>query len=139
MSQMNSRILIPAIVALMGVSVGAWAADDDDGEATIRLMGTAEAELPGAVTKTITLPDHLLVKREDQAASVEKAKGHDKANQRLENENRQKGLSQAEAARESGKEMSEKAKEARENRGRAKDRPERPDPPGPPETPPGRT
>ncbi len=135
---MSCKILIPAMIALMGVSSGAWAADDDDGaEATIRLMGTAEAELPGAVTKTITLPEHLLVEGDDQVAAVEKAKkDHDKANQRLEK--REKGLAQAEAAREHGKEMSEKAKEARENRGRSEDRPERPDPPGRPESPPGR-
>ena len=46
MSQMKTKILIPALIALMGVSAGAWADDDDDGaEATIRLMDVAEAEL----------------------------------------------------------------------------------------------
>ena len=134
---MKHRILIPALIALMGTS--AWAADDDDGaEATIRLMDTAEAALPGAVTRTITLPEHLLVEDEDQVAAVERAKsGHDKANQRLENENRAKGLSRAEAARDRGEEMADKAKEARENRGRA-DPPGRPDIPGRPEEPGGR-
>ena len=133
---MKSRILIPALIALMGVSAGAWADDDDDGaEATIRLMDSAESALPGAVTKTITLPDHLLVETADQAATVNEAKhGHDKANERLENENRAKGLSQAEAARQSGKELAEKAKEARENRARSEP-PGRPDNPGPPENP----
>lgn len=134
MSQMRPKILIPALIALMGFSAGAWAADDDDGEATIRLMGTAEAELPGAVTKTISLPKHLQVEGDDQVATVEKAKGHDKANERLENENRNKGLDQAEAARENGRNMAEKAKEARENRSRA-DPPGRPENPGRPDSP----
>jgi hypothetical protein len=136
MSQMKTKILIPALIALMGVSAGAWADDDDDGaEATIRLMDVAEAELPGAVTNTISLPDHLQVEDGDQVAAVEKAKnGHDQANKRLESENRQKGLSQAEAARENGKELTEKATEARENHGRA-DPPGRPESPGRPENP----
>jgi hypothetical protein len=130
---MKTRILIPALITLMGFSAGAWAADDD-GEATIRLMETAEAALPGAVTKTISLPEHLQVDGEDQAATVEQAKGHDKANQRLVNENRNKGLEQAAAARESGNEMAEKAKEARETRVRAEP-PGRPENPGRPDNP----
>jgi hypothetical protein len=131
---MRHKILIPALIAMMGT--GTWAADDDDGaEATIRLMDTAEAALPGAVTRTITLPEHLLVENEDQVAAVDRAKsGHDKANQRLENEGRAKGLSQAEAARERGEQLADKAKEARENRSRA-DPPGRPDVPGRPEDP----
>ena len=132
---MKIKVSIAAMI-LMGVSAGAWA-DGDDAEATIRLMGTAEAELPDAVTKKISLPDHLLVESDDQVAAVENAKkGHDKANERLEK--REKGLSQADAVRERGAEMSEKAKETRENRGRAEDRPEppgRPDEPGRPDTP----
>jgi hypothetical protein len=131
---MRPKILIPALITLMSVSAGAWAADDD-GEATIRLMGTAEAELPGAVTKTISLPDHLTMEGEDQVAAVEKAKkGHDTANEARDNQNRAKGLDQAEAARENGREMAEKAKEARENRGRA-DPPGRPENPGRPDNP----
>ena len=133
---MKIRVSIAAMI-LMAVSTGAWAAGDDDAEATIRLMGTAEAELPDAVTKTITLPDHLLVESDDQVAAVEKAqKGHDKANER--HEKRNDGLSKADAARERGAEMSEKAKEARENRGRAEDRPDppnRPDDRGRPDNP----
>ncbi len=135
---MKSKILIPAAVALMSVSAGAWAADDDGAEATIRLMGTAEAEMPDAVTKQISLPDHLLLDGKDQRAAVDKAKGQDKANERLENEKRNEGLAKAENAREQGAEMSEKAKEARENRGRSEDRPEppgRPDDPGRPDNP----
>jgi len=117
----------------MGVSAGAWADDDDGAEATIRLMGTAEAERPDAVTKTIILPAHLMVEGDDQVATVDKAKGHDKANERLDK--REKGLSQADAAREKGAEMSEKAKENREARGRADERPGRPDNPGQPDGP----
>ena len=131
---MKSRILIPAAVALMGVSAGAWAADDDGAEATIRLMDTAEAELPDAVTKTISLPEHLRLQSTDQAATVDKAKGHDKANERLENEKRNEGLAKAENAREHGAEMSEKAKEVRENQGRS-DPPGRPEDPGRPDNP----
>ena len=127
---MKSRLLIPAAVLLMGVSAGAWADDDDGAEATIRLMGTAEAERPDAVTKTITLPAHLMVEGDDQVATVDKAKGHDKANERLDK--REKGLSKADAARDKGAEMSETAKENREARGRAEDRPGRPDNPGRP-------
>jgi hypothetical protein len=129
---MKSKLFIPAAVALMGVSAGAWAADDDGAEATIRLMGTAEAELPDAVTKQISLPDHLLLEDKDQVAAVDKAKGHDKANERVENEKRNNGLAKANAARENGAEMSEKAKEARENKGRSEDAPGRPDNPGRP-------
>ena len=130
---MNIKVSITAMI-LMGVSTGAWATGDDDAEATIRLMGTAEAELPDAVTKTIELPEHLRVGGDDQVAAVENAKkGLDKANER--HDKREKGLSQADAARDRGAEMSEKAKETRENRGRAKDRPERPDDRGRPDGP----
>ena len=136
---MKSKLLIPAAALLMGVSTGAWAADDDVAEATIRLMGTAEAELPDAVTKKISLPDHLLVEGEDQVAAVEKAKnGHDRVNARRENKTT--GQERAEEVRQQGKEMAENAKEARENRGRSEDRPDRPGRPDDPGRPgdPGR-
>ena len=84
----------------MGFSAGAWAADDDGAEATIRLMGTAEAELPDAVTRQITLPKDLLVESNDQVKAVNKAKGLDKANERVEK--REKGLQKADAVREHG-------------------------------------
>jgi hypothetical protein len=131
---MNNKLLIPAAVALMGVSAGAWAADDDGAEATIRLMDTAEAELPDAVTKTISLPDHLVLQSKEQAATVDKARGHDKANERIER--REQNLLKADKAREHGAEMSENTKDARENQGRAEGRPEppdRPEDPGRPE------
>jgi len=128
---MKTKASIAALVVLMGVSTGAWATGDDGAEATIRLMGTAEAERPEAVTKTISLPPHLTVDGDDQVATVENAKnGHDKANER--HDKRESGLTKADDARERGAEMSEKAKDARENRGRSKDRP---DPPGRPEDP----
>jgi len=126
---MKKVTLIFATTVLLASGSG-WAADD--AEATIRLMGKAEAELPDAVTRQITLPEHLLaVDPADQVAAVEKAeKGLAKANER--NEHRDKGQDQAAAARENAAEMKEKAKEKRENRGRSDDRPT------PPEPPPGR-
>ena len=131
---MKNKVLIPAAIALMVVSADARAADDDGAEATIRLMGTAEAELPDAVTKKIELPDHLRLPEEDQVSAVEKAKkGHDNANERLDR--REKGLSKADLAREHGEEMSEKAKEVRENKGRSEDRPDPPERPNLPDQP----
>ena len=126
---MNRLTLILTTTALLA-GANSWAADD--AEATIRLMGTAEAELPDAVTKEITLPEHFLgVDLEDQVAVVEKAeKGLAKANER--NTHRDKGQDQAAEARDRGTEMKEKADENRESRGRSEDRPT------PPETPPGR-
>jgi hypothetical protein len=119
-----------AIVVLLAASAGSWAADD--AEATIRLMGNAEAELPDAVTREITLPEHLLAADpEDRVATVEKAeKGLEKANER--NAHRQTGQDNAAEARERRSEMKEKAKENQENRGRSEDHPT------PPEAPPGR-
>jgi hypothetical protein len=119
-----------AIVVLLAASAGSWAADD--AEATIRLMGNAEAELPDAVTREITLPEHLLAADpEDRVATVEKAeKGLEKANER--NAHRQTGQDNAAEARERRSEMKETAKENQENRGRSEDHPT------PPEAPPGR-
>ena len=137
MTQMKSRLLIPAAIALMGVSGAAWAAGDDDGEATIRLMGTAETEDSRGVTKTISLPKHLL-ESDDQVAAVERAKkGHDIANANARRDEKLTGQERAEEARQQGKDLAEKAKEARENRGRA-DPPGRPEDPGRPENPGGR-
>jgi hypothetical protein len=125
---MKKMTLILATTALLA-SGGGWAADD--AEATIRLMGKAEAELPDAITREITLPEHLLAADpEDQVAAVEKAeKGHAKADER--NAHRNNGQDQAADARTRGTEMQEKAKENRENKGRSEDHPT------PPETPPG--
>jgi hypothetical protein len=126
---MKKLTLIFATTVLLASGTG-WTADD--AEATIRLMGNAEAELPDAVTKQITLPAHLLaVELEDQVAAVEKAeKGLAQANER--NDHRDMGQDQAAEAREHAAEMKEKAEENRENRGRSDDHPT------PPEPPPGR-
>ena len=103
---------------------------DDEMEATMRLMGEAEAELPDAVTKEIKLPDSLLTKDPESADIENSAKGHETANEnRLR---REEGLSNAEEAREHGAEMSEQAKENRENHGRSEDQPTPPENPGPP-------
>ena len=125
---MKKVTLIFATTVLL-VSGSGWAADD--AEATIRLMGNAEAERPDAVTKQITLPEHLLLETKDQVSAVEKAeKGLAKANER--HARREQGQDRAAEAREHAAEMKEKAKENRENRGRSEDHPT------PPETPPGR-
>ena len=131
---MKTKPLTLIAGALMLFSSAGWTADDD-GEATIRLMGAAEAELPEAVTKQITIPTHLMKAGVDaqQRRAVEKAeKGLDKAEKR--HERREKGLLQADdEARDRGAEMSDNARENRDNRGRSEDRPEKPEgPPGPP-------
>ena len=137
MTQMKSKLIIPAAILLMGVSGAAWAADDG-AEATIRLMGTAEADASETVTKTIALPAHLTVEKDDQVAAVEKArKGHDIANANVHRDKTLTGQERAAEARQQGKDMAEKAKEARENRGRA-DPPGRPEDPGRPDNPGGR-
>ena len=126
---MNMKTLIYILGAMLLTGGNSWAADD--AEATIRLMGQAEAELPDAVTKEIALPNHLLAPdTEDQDAVVGKAEnGLAKANERQAH--REQGQDQAAEARERNAEMKEGAKENRESRGRSEDHPT------PPETPPG--
>jgi len=126
---MNTKALICTLAAMLLTGGNSWAADD--AEATIRLMGKAEAELPDAVTKEIRLPEHLLAANpEDQVAEVEKAeKGLAKADER--HAHREQGQDQAAEARERNAEMKENAKEDRESRGRSEDHPT------PPETPSG--
>ncbi len=132
MNRMKLRVVAFSLsLALTGSQC--WADDPTESEATIRLMGNAEAALPDAVTKEIKLPAHLLeADVDDQVAAVEKAeKGLAKANER--NEHRDNGQSQADEARERGAEMSDKAKESRETRSRSEDHPTPPEPPkGPP-------
>ncbi len=111
------------------------ASADDPAEATIRLMGAVEAELPEAVTKEIMLPP---AAAENSAAVENAARGLQKAQENRER--RDKGLSRADEAREHGAEMAEEARKNRENRGRFEDRPtppDRPDRPDPPQGPPG--
>ena len=126
---MNTKTIVCILGAMLLTGGSSWAADD--AEATIRLMGKAEAELPDAVTKEIRLPEHLLAADpEDQVAEVEKAeKGLANANER--HARRERGQDQAAEARERNAEMKEQAKENRESRGRSEDHPT------PPETPPG--
>jgi hypothetical protein len=135
---MNSKnVLIGTATMLLSCS-SAWAQDSgEEAEATIRLMGAAEAELPDAVTKTISLPGSMT---EDETA-VANATAVEKSAQGIAtaNENRlrrEEGLTRADEAREQGADMANEAMENREARGRSEDLPERPDTPQPP-TPPG--
>jgi hypothetical protein len=105
--------------------------DKDPAEATIRLMGAAEAELPEAVTNEIKLPAAAV---ENSAAVENAARGLQKA--RENRDRRENGLSRADEAREHGAEMAEEARQNRENRGRFEDRPTPPDRPDPPQGPP---
>jgi len=103
--------------------------DADELDATMRLMGNAEAQLPEAVINPISMPDHL---EEDSAAAVNSESGHLQANEARKR--REQGLATADAAQD----MAEAAKETRENHGRSEDlpdppnRPEVPNPGGPP-------
>ena len=135
---MKTKILVPALIALMGVSAGAWADKPDDGEVTIRLMPAAEVTLPEAVTNPIELPSHLLEseKHEEKLIRAKQALEDATANR---NKGRDHGLSHAEQAREQAQDMADNAKAKNESRGRSEDqRPDLPDPPNRPETPPGR-
>ncbi len=122
---MNIKKTIICCTAILLSANVAWA--EDEAESTIRLMGAAEAELPEAVTKEITLPAAIT---EDTAAVEKAAKGLQTANENRER--REAGLSRADEARERGAEMSDEARNNRENRGRSEDRPEPPTNPGPP-------
>ena len=133
---MNSKFLMPAMIALMGVSTGAWADKPDDGEVTIRLMPAAEVTLPEAVTNPIELPSHLLEsdKHEEKLLRAKQALEDATTNR---NKGRDHGLSHADRARELAQDMAENAKAKNENRGRSEDRPDRPEPPEPPDNLPG--
>ncbi len=124
---MKKELLLVAALALSANS--AWAQDDntDESDATIRLMGQAEAELPEAVTKEITLPESLA---EDSAAIENAAEGLSTANENRAR--REEGLSRADEARERGAEMADEAQQNRETRGRSDERPEPPEVPTPP-------
>jgi hypothetical protein len=127
-------VLISTGALLLGFS-SAWAQEagnDENAEATIQLMGNAEAELPDAVTDEITLPDSV---PEDSAAVVNAQQGLDRANENRAR--REFGLATAEEARERGAGMAEEAMENRETRGRSENLPGIPDVPdrqGPPGT-----
>jgi hypothetical protein len=101
---------------------------EDPAETTIRLMGVAEAELPEAVTREITLPPAAI----ENSAAVENAE-HGLATAKENRDRRENGLSSADEARERGEAMADEAAQNRENRGRSDDRPSPPEPPnGPP-------
>ena len=122
---MNTRFAIAALAALLlGNTVAADEPADDEAESTIRLMDAAEAELPDAVTKEISLPPGA---EENPAAVENAAQGLEKAEENRER--RETGQERADEARERGSEMADEARENRENRGRSEDRPEPPDPP----------
>ncbi len=126
-----------ALLALLFSMSPAQAEDSEDGDeldATMRLMGNAEAELPDAVINPIKLPDHLI--RAESIAVTKSAKGPLQANDARQG--RENGLTTADAARDRAQDMAEAAKETRENHGRSEDlpdppnRPEVPNPGGPP-------
>lgn len=113
--------------------------DEDEMDATMRLMSKAEAELPDAVTKPITLPDAVLMHNSESPAIAASHHGMTTAttNKKLRGED---GLTKADEARNRASEMSDQAQNNRETRGRSEDRPEpppRPEIPGPPAGPPG--
>ena len=108
-----------ALAMLLGTGNALAQDADDEMEATMRLMGKAEAELPGVVTKEIKLPASLLT-RDPESAAIEN---------RLR---REEGLRKAVEALTKGAEMSAEAKEDRENQGRSEDLPTPPENPGPP-------
>ena len=122
--------------ALLLFSSAGWTADDDS-EATIRLMGAAEADEPTVVTKELAIPQHLMqASQEAQERAIKNSEdGLKNAAERGEKKGFEKagnpGRGRAEEALERNSEMNEKAKENRENKGRSEDRPD------PPETPPG--
>lgn len=131
------KLFLGLSILLLSASVALAQDDDteaaDPAEATIRLMGTAEAKLPEAVTKEILLPPAAI----ENSAAVEKAeRGSQTASENRQR--RENGLSRADEAREHGAEMSEEARTNRENRGRFKDRPTPPERPEPPKGPPGK-
>ena len=124
----NLIILTSAALLLLSGTGVAWA--DDGAEATIRLIGKSDAELPLAVTKELKLPEHLLdVSAEEQVKAVENAEKGLANAQNHRDDGRAKGQNQAAESRGRGREMAEQAKENRENHGRSDD------PPGPPENP----
>lgn len=122
---MNIKTFLSVITALLLSLNVAWA-QDGGAEATIRLMGPAEADLPEAVTNPITLPEAA-----EDTVAVDKAMfGLETANENRER--REDGLEHADEAWERGLEMAGEARDNLEALGRADDLPEPPVDPGPP-------
>ncbi len=128
---MNYKTLILASVALMTFSHNGWTdMADDDAEATIRLMGTAEAQSSDDVIKVISLPDRLLdAEKDDQVAAVEKAK------EGLQNATDNVNKDLPDSASQQARDARDQAKNNRESRGRSEEAPGRPDDPGRPDNP----
>lgn len=126
--KLTYAVLATTIMLLSSMSL-ALADDVDELDATMRLMGDAEAESPETVTVKIELPAHLM---EGSVAAEKSAKGHRAANDAISK--REHGRDSTGQARDRASEMADGAKENRENHGRSEDRPEpptRPDPPNP--------
>lgn len=123
------NLIATSCLAVMLSAGTAWA--QDDAEATIRLMGAAEAELPDVVMNEITLP----TSAKPNAAAVEKleaALAHAGPGNLPEQSNAEEALQHA-------KEAAANARSNREDRGRGNDMPGRPDGvPGRPDDVPGR-
>lgn len=138
----SHNLVNASLLALFLSAAPAWA--EDDAEATIRLMGAAEAMLPEAVMNTILLPSSA---KPNEAAvdKLEAALAHAGPGNLPEQ-------SRADEALENAKLQAQEARANRENRGRGSDMPGRPDDlpgppddlpappddlPGPPDSPPG--
>ena len=130
MNIISFRIML-ALVLVLGTGHSLAQDTDEEMEATMRLMGNAEAELPYAVIKEIKLPNSLLDRDSESPAVDNSEDGHLSANENRKR--REVGLTNADLAREHGAEMSEQATEDRENRGRSEDPPSPPENPGPPQ------
>jgi len=131
---MNRKTVLIGAIALLMSHGSVWAQENDveaeaDAEATIRLMGAADAVLPDAVINDISLPEAA-----EDSAAVENAKfALETAN--ANRMRREAGLATADDAREKGAAMAEEAMQNSENRGRSEERPDVPQPPtspGPP-------
>ena len=109
----TKKVCVVAGLAMILVAGSALAAEDEEFEGTIRLMGAAEAELPGAVTKEIKLPDGV---SEDESTHPS-AYGMETAN--TARERREAGLTIADGAsadaRENAADMAETAQENAES------------------------
>jgi hypothetical protein len=141
---MTSKILIPTLIALVGVSADAWATGPgDDGEVTISLMPAAKDDMPDAVTNRIPLPDleNLVGNEKAQEAVVKRAREALAEAETGRTQGQEHGQSHADQGREKAREMAEDARARNEDRGRSEDRPAppvRPADPGPPDNPNGR-
>jgi hypothetical protein len=122
---MNTTKKILCCTALLLGTSAAWAADGDEAESTMRLMDAADANVPQAITREISLPATIA----EDAMAVEKA-AHGLQTANDSRHRREQGLRQIDEARERGADMANEARDNRENRERTEDRPRPPGPPG---------